>query len=132
VTFVIVAIALKNATITVQIMGIALSRLAFFLFLFAPVCIVLAMRYCQFSFREFVEATSPSVLSGISCIVTVTTITASGMIRNLTPVAGLVLSAIPAIVISAAVLLLLDGRLRAEVVQLVNGKLRATPKASMD
>jgi PST family polysaccharide transporter len=120
----VVAILLKNASVTRQITGIALIRLAVGAVLMAPIFLFFLLRSSQTPLKSFLRTIAPSSLAACATSVAVMVLNLSGLLKGLRPTVSLVADVIVGGLAGIGTLLVLDGQLLASVRAFASGGLR--------
>jgi PST family polysaccharide transporter len=114
-TLTVVGMLMTHATIERQITAIALAHTTMFVVFYGGASVFVLRRLCRLPLRKLVGAMAPGLAAGLAAALIVAAIATSGGPDSLGPVGALALTALPAAVGAAAVLLLLDQELRAAV-----------------
>jgi len=112
VALVSVAMLLRNAPVSKQILGIALARLLVSLVIDAPLHLVLLFRVSQITIRQFFSAIMPAIIAATGVAGLNFLITARHLDQNRPPVLSLAICAALSAVVAGGLLYLTDGELR--------------------
>jgi PST family polysaccharide transporter len=111
----VVAMVLKDATVTRQIMGIALIRLAVGAGIMAPIFLFFLLRFSQTPLKSFLRAIGPSSLAACTTSVAVIFLNLSGLLKGLRSAVCLAAVVIAGALAGIGTLLVLDRHLLGEI-----------------
>lgn len=111
------SVLIRHRSVDWQIMGIAIARFITMFLIVMPVFVYILMRLSRISVRELVSASAPSVLSGISIVIVLLLVHATGVLSTTKPIFQLAGETIVGGAAGISVLLALDRQLRDWVIR---------------
>ncbi len=86
IVLIVAAITVRGGSISLQIMGISIARLATGAFLVAPVFLFILMRLSRITFGEFLKLLGPSAVSGVSALLAVSFFHSTQWLQSTRPI----------------------------------------------
>jgi PST family polysaccharide transporter len=120
-TVVLVAVPLQSEPESDQLLGMAASRAVLFVLVVIPVNLAIISRLTGLTVRELLRGTPVPLVAGLLAIGAIAGLQALGLLDGLSAVPALILTLGAALAITLGVLLLLDGRARRAVREIVQG-----------
>jgi O-antigen/teichoic acid export membrane protein len=120
-TFALAALLLQGTSTSHQVVGMAASRLFLFIVLFLPVNLFLVKITAHISIRSLLRPTLFPTIAGLSAVTAVAVAEQLGLLSPNRPLVSLIASATIATVTATAVLIVLDGEIRAFLTRLRRG-----------
>jgi O-antigen/teichoic acid export membrane protein len=120
-TVVLVAVPLQSEPESDQLLGMAASRAVLFVLVVIPVNLAIISRLTGLTVRELLRGTPVPLVAGLLAIGAIAGLQALGLLDGLSAVPALILTLGAALAITLGVLLLLGGRARRAVREIVQG-----------
>jgi PST family polysaccharide transporter len=121
---VVAGLFVRHGPASWQIMGIALSRFVSGVFVITPIFLLVLMKLCGMTFRDFVAAVTPSAVSSICVVVSVYLFHLTGLLSGGRPAFLLAAEVMVGGIVGLATLLGLDSPLRRSIGSIVQRNLK--------